>query len=251
MGIGNLEGEMKKVLLIMLTTSLVMIEAYGRKAQNKEDISSEAYNADVSAKQNKKKTGSIFSKIKNKFKKQKVLSQSETDKLEEVLDPISDWGKEFSKDKLIDKGLSNPIKSCVQNIVKFAKKAETKTEVSEKKDREIRDAANGIIQNIKFIIINRKENVQQLYDQLEQLSDQLERAVNTLKRLSDDHPTSAVLEKSVVSFEKIKRGIELNLKNLNEKTSSLRRSNSAPAVLDNTQEEDDDDEEDYQDAVEE
>lgn len=240
---------MKKVLLIMLTTSLVMTESYGGKAQ-KEDTS-DAYNVDVSSKQNKKKTGSIFSKIKNKFKKQKVLSKSEADKLEEVLDPISDWGKEFSKDKSIDKGLSNPIKSCIQNIVKFAEKAETKTEVSKEKSREIGNSANGIIQNIKFVVINRKENVQQLCDQLEQLSDQLERAINTLKRLSDNHPTSAVLIKSIVSFEKIKRGIELNLKKLNEKTSSLRRSNSAPAILDNTQEEDDDDEEEYQDAVEE
>lgn len=220
---------MKKVLLIMLTTSLVVTSVYCRDAQDKR-------------KGLKRSLSNLsFSNVKNKIMKKKVLTDSEIQILNESLAPISEWVDDMSKSKLIDK----TIKSCMQRIVKFAKTAATKTTISEDDNKKITWATDGIIQNISFMgsDLNKIKP--------EQLTEYLEEAIEELKKLSDNYPSSAVLVKSIVSFEKIKRGIELNLKKLNEKTSSLRRSNSAPAILDNTQEEDDDDEEEYQDAVEE
>ena len=136
----------------------------------------------------------------------------------------------------------------MQRIVKFAKTAATKTTISEDDNKKITWATDGIIQNISFMGSNLNKI------KPKQLTGHLEEAIEELKKLSDNYPSSAVLVKSMVALEKIRRGITSKLKKSlsesdisylkEEKTSSsLRRSNSAPDVLENTQSEQDEDEE--------
>ncbi len=133
--------------------------------------------------------------------------------------------------------------------MKFAKKAETETTVSKEKDTEITRAVNGIVMNIRFLIRNTKD---QHRTKLLQFCASLDKVVEKLLELSGDHPTNAVLVKAMTSFEKVKRGIKLNLKtsasepnisNLKgKKTSALQRSYSVPNDLYDTRLEDNDEE---------
>ncbi len=78
-------------------TALIMTDAHSKESQ----------------KETRKKgtISKVFGKVKSSFTKQKVLSESEINELNKVLDPVLDWATDFSKDTSVSKSLFNLVKA--------------------------------------------------------------------------------------------------------------------------------------------
>ncbi len=144
---------------------------------------------------------SVFNKVNFLSKKTpNILPDNEISQLTDAILPILNWISDNYEDPT-----SSSKSATIQhteNFVKFALSAAQKNMFNDKKEKKVTSAERVIL---NFISIRSKDDKQDFGP----FYDIIVNALKTSKKLSNNHPDNAVLIKTIVVLEKIKKSLTL------------------------------------------